>query len=183
MHYNFFRFPFFDSWLGFSGSIPSIYWNIESEEQRYHWLCKRLQKLVEYASELGIQLNLQGDAIEELYGIFEKFREHGFEDYYKQQVEAWIAENLAFVFEHTAKQVFFGLAGDFFCAYVPTSWSEIEFDTGEVYGQFDYGRLILRYNADGSDVIDNTGRYDELNGNLKKVMGTLYAPMSEGGEL
>ena len=38
------------------------------------------------------------------------------------------------------------------------------FDTGMVYGKFDYGRLILRYDVDNArGVIDNTGRYDDAN--------------------
>ena len=45
----------------------------------------------------------------------------------------------------------------YFCAYVPDSWVDIEFDTGAVYGYYTYGRLILRYIVDGSGVIDNTG--------------------------
>ena len=172
-HYNFYRFPFFDSWLGFSGSIPSIYWQIESEEQRYHWLCKRLQKLVEYASQLGIQLNLQGDAIEELYEIFEEFKEHGFDDYYRAQIEQWVKDHLPELWDMFAAQVFFGLTDDgFFCAYVPQSWDDIMFDTGMVYGKFDYGRLILRYDVDNArGVIDNTGRYDD--GNTEGILARL----------
>lgn len=173
MHYNFYRFPFFDSWLGFSGSMPSIYWNIDSDEQRYHWLCRRLQKLIEYASEMGVQINLQGDAIEELYAIFEEFKEHGFDDYYRAQIEQWVKDNLGELWDMFAAQVFFGLTDDgFFCAYVPQSWNDVMFDTGAVYGKFDYGRLILRYDVDGArGVIDNTGRYDD--GNTEGILARL----------
>ena len=55
------------------------------------------------------------------------------------------------------KQVYFGLTSDgYFCAYVPDSWSDITFDTGATYGTETYGRLILRFDSDGSGVIDNT---------------------------
>ena len=182
--YNFYNFVLFDNWLDFSGAVPSIYWNVYSEEQRYKFLCKRLQKLVEYVNLMGGELNLYAEAINELAELFEQFKEHGFDDYYSEQVQKWIDEHLSFIFEHVVKQVFFGLNDNgYFVAYVPSSWSDIEFDTGHVFGQFDYGRLILRYNADGSGVIDHTGRYDELNSNLTRVMGTLYAPMSEGGDI
>lgn len=81
--------------------------------------------------------------------------------------------------------VHFGLTDDgHFCAYVPESWSSIQFDTGNEYGEFDYGRLILRYQVDGNGVIDNTGRYDDVNfvNRLNKVEQTLYTNIDQGGE-
>ena len=163
--YNFYHFLLFENWLDFSGAIPDIYWNVYSEEQRYKFLCCRLQKLIEYANKMGIQLNLQGEAINELAELFQKFQESGFEDYYEQQIEQWIRDNLATLWNMFAAQVFFGLTDDgYFCAYIPESWSDIMFDTGMRYGKFDYGRLILRYNVDDAQgVIDNTGRYDDAN--------------------
>lgn len=183
--YNFYRFVLFDNWLDFSGSIPNIYWNVYSEEQRYKFLCCRMQKIVEYLNKLGIEFNIQADALEELAAAFKKFQESGFDDYYKAQIEEWIKNNLAQLLKMFCSQVFFGLTDDgYFCAYVPESWNDIIFDTGMVYGQFDYGRLLLRYDVDNArGVIDNTGRYDEMNTNIKNIMSTLYAPMREGGDL
>lgn len=161
--YNFYHFLLFENWLDFSGAIPDIYWNVYSEEQRYKFLCSRLQKLIEYANKMGVQLNLQSEAINELAQLFEQFKESGFLDYYEKQIEKWIKNNLPTLWDMFAAQVFFGLTNDgYFCAYVPDSWNDIMFDTGAVFGQFDYGRLILRYNVDGArGVIDNTGRYDD----------------------
>jgi hypothetical protein len=84
-----------------------------------------------------------------------------------------------------AMPVQFGLTDDgHFCAYYPESWSSIQFDTGKEYGEFDYGRLILRYQVDGNGVIDNTGRYDDVNfvNRLNKVEQTLYTNIDQGGE-
>lgn len=65
--------------------------------------------------------------------------------------------------ENVRAMVFFGLTSDgHFCAYIPGSWADIEFDTGAVYGTSQYGRLLLRYRTDGSEVIDNTApNYDK----------------------
>ena len=82
----------------------------------------------------------------------------GFEDYYEAQIEQWIRDNTAQLFTTLAKQVFFGLTMDgHFVAYIPDGWQDITFDTGAVYGRSDYGRLILRFTADGA--IDNTYDY------------------------
>lgn len=156
--------PRWSSFLDFVPTVPQLYWNVDGNEQRYHLLCKQLHKLICYADMLGVKINLDHEAIEALEAEFEEFKASGFLDYYEQQIEAWINENAAFLFERFAKMVFFGITSDgYFCAYVPDSWQEIEFDTGMVFNRYDYGRLILRYNADGSGVIDNTGRYDDAN--------------------
>lgn len=171
--------------------IPAINWEVMSHEQRVQWITCNIVGLIEYCNNLSDNLNILDSDIERLAEEFEKFKESGFDDYYEEQVAKWIDEHLQYIFETVVKQVYFGLTYDetdylksgYFCAYVPDSWSDIEFDTGMVYGQFDYGRLILRFNADGSGVIDNTGRYDEMNTNIKKIMSTLYSPMREGGDL
>ena len=175
----------FGGWLPGVAVVPEMYWNAYSQEQRLKWLACTLEKLVHFVNGTLVDgLNQADDEIEKLANEFEKFKESGFDDYYAEQVAKWIDEHLEFIFDRVIKQVFFGLTDDgYFCAYVPSSWADIEFDTGMVYGQFDYGRLILRFNVDGSGVIDNTGRYDELNSNLVRVMGTLYSPMSEGGDI
>lgn len=164
MYRNWYIFPLFDAWLDNTGSIPEIYWNTYSVEQRYKFLCCRLQKLVEYCEQMGIQLNLHADAIDELAAEFLKFKEHGFDDYYKEQIYQWVKDNMQGIIERAMKMVFFGLNDDGrFVAYVPDSWSDLTFDTGAVFGRSDYGRLILRFEADGA--IDNT--YSYSNAQLK----------------
>lgn len=156
--------PRWSSFLDFVPTVPQLYWNVDGNEQRYHLLCKQLHKLVCYADMLGVKINIDHDAIEALEAEFEEFKASGFDDYYLAQIEQWINDNLETVFHLLIKQVYFGINDQgYFVAYVPESWSDIEFDTGMVYNRYDYGRLILRYDVDGSGVIDNTGRYDDAN--------------------
>lgn len=186
--------PRWSSFLDFVPTVPQLYWNVDGNEQRYHLLCKQLHKLVCYADMLGMKINIDHDAIEKLEAEFEEFKESGFLDYYEQQIEAWINDNLETIFKMLANQVFFGLTDTgYFCAYIPESWSDITFDTGMQYGRFDYGRLILRFTADGSGVIDNTGRYDDentesilariaaLEERVNRNDGTLYTDLVFGG--
>ena len=172
----------------FTPTLPNFYWDVYSDEQRFKHLCKELHKLVCYADMLGQNINIDHKIIDELEKEFDKFKESGFDDYYKTQLEQWIEDNLPQLFTFFVKQVYFGLTDDgYFCAYIPESWSDIEFDTGMQYGKFDYGRLILRFNADGSGVIDNTGRYDEqsaeeINRRIEQIEHTLYTRLGLGGE-
>lgn len=150
-------FPF-PGWMPTTPVLPKLYWEAITPEQELQELCKRLHMLYDYASQLGMVTTEQGEQIKQLIEQFEKFVESGFDDYYREQIEAWIDEHFQEIVERGMRQVFFGLTDDgYFCAYVPDSWNEITFDTGAVYGRSDYGRLILRFEPNPAmGVIDNT---------------------------
>lgn len=150
-------------WSAYTPTLPALYWDVDSHEERIKRLCLELQKIVDYSDYLGKNLNIDQTAIKELQDDFEKFQESGFDDYYLAQIEKWIDAHLDSLFATYSKGVYFGLTKNgYFCAYVPESWSDIQFDTGAVYGRSDYGRLILRFepDPDAAGVIDNTYNYD-----------------------
>lgn len=138
-------------------ALPAVY---DDELSYYEVLCKVVNELngnVGLFNELVEQINLNTEDIATLKELFQKFQESGFDDYYKDQVEQWINQNLDFIFTHTVKQVFFGLTQDgYFVAYIPKSWNDIIFDTGMVYSDDTYGRLILRWDVDSVHTVDQT---------------------------
>lgn len=136
--------------------LPAVY---DDSMSYYEVLCKVTQKLNEIISK-GNDSDI---AIQQIYAeinaIWEYLESDGFNGDVETFVKAWLESNIAQVLEPFVKQVFFGLTDDgYFCAYVPRTWSEVSFDTGAVYGTEEYGRLVLRFAADGQGVIDN--RYD-----------------------
>lgn len=144
--------PWFAGFTDFTPTIPKMYWDVESQEQRIHAICKQLHKLVCYSDLLGEKINENHDDINELSELFAKFIASGFDDYYAEQVAKWIDDHLQYIFEKTVKQVYFGLNEQgYFVAYIPDSWDDIVFDTGMQYGIDTYGRLILRWNVDDSN--------------------------------
>lgn len=143
--------PPFSGFTEFTSSIPKLYWDVKSQEQRIHAICKMIDKLICYADMLGDTENETQERIAELEKLFKEFIESGFDDYYADQVEQWINDNANLLFTKYAKQVYFGLNEQgYFVAYIPDGWSDIIFDTGAVYGVDTYGRLILRWNVDNS---------------------------------
>ena len=141
--------PPFPGWTAYNPTIPKMYWDTVSQEQRIHALCAQLHKLCCYADMLGLNVSITHDEIEELRREFDLFKANGFVEYYRAQVEKWIRDNLEYIYRYTAKQVYFGLTLDgHFVAYIPESWEEIVFDTGYNYGTPEYGRLILKYDVD-----------------------------------
>lgn len=144
----------------FTPVIPKFYWDVETQEQRIKLMCYLIQQLIDEMDSKDEQVEQNTADIAELKNLFNKFIDSGFEDYYEDLLEKWIVDNSVFIYSTFAKQVFFGLTDDgYFCAYVPDSWSDVKFDTGMVFGNNTYGRLILRYEVDGSGVIDNTNGF------------------------
>lgn len=163
--------------LGSTPTIPKFYWDVKSQEQRIKIMCYLIQGLVDNYASTDSQISKNAEDIKELQDRFERFVEHGFDEYYEKQVIDWISQHINLLYQQFARQVFFGLTSDgHFCAYVPDSWAEVSFDTGAVYGTEQYGRLILRYDTDGHGVIDNT-KYDSsvltdtIDARLKAIAG------------
>lgn len=148
----------FGTFMGATPVLPSMYWDVYSAEQRWKAIGKLLKKLCEYVEYMGDEINIDRDAINSIQELFQKFIDGEYDEYYKNLIANWIRDNFAELFSSGIKQVYFGLTDDgYFCAYVPDSWDEITFDTGAVFGRSDYGRLILRFEADPAmGVIDNT---------------------------
>ena len=166
--------PGWGSFIDFVPTVPQLYWNVDSNEQRYHLLCRQLHKLVCYADMLGGKINLDHAAINELEMQFEQFKESGFLDYYEEQIEAWINANMADIIADSIKMVFFGLTLDgYFVAYIPDSWSDIIFDTGMVYGTDEYGRLILLMDVDGARPVMPDHASQTALGELQHIMQSI----------
>ena len=170
--------------------LPAVF---DDSLSYYELLAKVVDKLNEGLSSTSKLVGIvaeNSENIAELQELFKKFMESGFDDYYRDQIEQWFRDNAFNIYKLIAKQVFFGLTEDgYFCAYVPDSWKEIEFDTGMNYGTYTYGRLILRYETDGSGVIDNTGYgqygdpepYEELKAMVLKLNETVYTALTAKG--
>lgn len=140
--------PRFESWLGWSGAVPELFFNVDSYEQAFLKYCKWLSKLTEYCELMGHQINVDSEAIEalaaELAGMKEDFADD-FEDYYKARICEWLQENLACVVENAVKFVQFGLTENGrFVAFIPSNWQFLKFDTVMQSGA-DFGKLKIIY--------------------------------------
>lgn len=150
----------YGSYTAYTPALPEFYWDVYSAEQRVKHICFEIDKLVDYADMLGVNININHEDIETLKKQFDEFKTAGLAEFYEKLLTKWINENMPGIISESIKQVYFGLTDDgYFCAYIPDSWSEITFDTGMVFGRSDYGRLILKFDAQGSGVIDNTYSY------------------------
>lgn len=143
----------------FTPALPGFYGNVYDAEQRIKHICCEIDKLVNYADMLGRHINVTHEEVERLKRELQNLKDGGLLKYYIDQIYEWIQTHMRDLMSAAVRQVYFGLNDDgYFVAYVPDSWREITFDTGTVYGRTDYGRLVLRFNAEGN-AIDNTYSY------------------------
>lgn len=143
----------------FTPALPDFYGNVYDAEQRIKHICCEIDKLVNYADMLGRHINVTHEEVEQLKRELQNLKDGGLLKYYIDQIYQWIQTHMRDLISAAVKQVYFGLNDDgYFVAYVPDSWKEITFDTGTVYGRTDYGRLVLRFDAEGN-AIDNTYSY------------------------
>lgn len=171
--------PPFAMFTRFTPALPQFYTGVPTMEQGFKELCKNFHKMVCYVDNMADVQNLTSEEVAQLQADFKQFQESGFEDYYAQQIEAWVNANVANIFEQYAKLVLFGLDDEgHFVAYVPDSWSEIWFDTIADYQDPNYGCLVLCWDGDGQNVdpqgpSSNRISYEQL----------LYKPKINGVEL
>ena len=145
------NFPIYSGWTQYTPVIPKLYWDVYSAEQRIKQLCMNFDKVehyLDYVATLMNEWNIEfskemQDELTELWNAVN----NGLEGAAQQ----WIANNLEWIFTNVAKQVYFGLNEQgYFVVYIPDGWDDIVFDTGMNYGEDTYGRLILRWDVDGS---------------------------------
>ena len=181
-------FPHFAGFNAFTPTLPKMYYDVDSLEQRYFLLCKQMHKMICFIDYMSDNLGIAKEELEELEDQFQKFQESGFDDYYAAQIEEWVNENLETLYHVLVQQVYFGLNEQgYFVAYIPESWSDIVFDTGADYALDTYGRLILRWDADSPYSVDQTPEVvrpwsdtTELEYYVRNIMNTLYSGDDNG---
>ena len=138
--------PPYSAFTQYTPALPQFYWDVYSAEQRIKHICFEIDKIINYADSLGVQLNITHDDVAKLQQEFEKFKESGFDDYYAAQIEQWIRDNFSKIMKQILNQgIFFGLTEDgYFCANVAYQLTFV-LDTIANYSDENYGRLTITY--------------------------------------
>lgn len=137
--------------------LPAVY---DDSLSYYELLCK----VIDYLNKTMKNVDDLNEDVQEIYKyllklkqIFDDYINGKFDDYYGELVKQWIYEHLDWIFSEVVRQVYFGLNLEgYFVAFIPSGWSDIVFDTGMNYNEDEYGRLILRWDADSPYHYDQT---------------------------
>lgn len=117
------------------------------------WVLKVLTEMVDDWKTLSAQVdtnttniaNLQAQ-MSELSDLLDKIKNGDYVDLYLDSLQNWIDKNLQALVASLVKYIWFGLTLDgYFCAYIPSSWDFITFDTDIQSGSPNYGHLLLYY--------------------------------------
>ena len=135
----------FPLWTEFTPTLPNLYWDVDSHEERIKRICLELKKLLGYVDYLGDNVNLDHKTIEELQRAFQSFIDGHYDEYYEKVISDWVKENMPEIIGQAVHMVFFGLTEDgYFCAYIPEEWAFV-FDTDMDYSSDTYGHIIIDY--------------------------------------
>lgn len=91
--------PYFDPFLIANPTLPKLYWEVKSPEQLTANLYCIINALKDYVNDTSEQVNENSAAIDTLETLFEKFMQSGFDDYYAQQIEDWINDNVKWLWQ------------------------------------------------------------------------------------
>lgn len=135
------------SYTNFTPVLPAFYYDVYSSEQRIKAICLEIDKLINYADMLGININATHDDVAKLQQEFEQFKNNEMLDFYEKQLQKWIDTNMERLMrEALLKFIVPGITEDgYFCIYKPDSWNDIQLEFGTDYGSNDYGCVILRF--------------------------------------
>lgn len=73
-------------WNPATWSIPKLYWDAWSQEQRLHAICRQLEKVIKYADYLGVN-------VDDIAARLKAIEDGQLNDYIVAAIEAWFAEN------------------------------------------------------------------------------------------
>lgn len=142
-------FPGFAGFLPFTPVQPNLYWNTESPERALAEFCRNLEKLIQYAESIGVNVNELRDYYENLQERMDTLEEtfaDEFEDYYKSTICEWVNNRLDCIVGNAVRFVQFGLTDDGrLVATIPNNWDFLQFKTNMDADSEEFGKLQIVY--------------------------------------
>ena len=116
------------------------------------WLIKHVNEYDEIIAALNAWIEENQPKMDDVYAFIDAMNSGTLPEGVKKGIADWCAVNLVDLVGATIPAVFFGLLDDgHFCAWIPDSWDDIEFNTTyydiilSAHPEYDYGHLVLSY--------------------------------------
>ena len=107
---------------------------------------KYVINLVKSVEEIDGWIENHQKEYEELKEICDNLQNGTLTPALENSLKIWINTNLENLIGEAIKTVHFGLTNDgYFCAWIPSSWSDVQFDTITDFDDPLYGHLVLMY--------------------------------------
>lgn len=110
------------------------------------WLIKKMKELLDRMQSIENWKDEYQETYDNLKQLYDDLMAGNFPPSFVNALTQWIDEYGIEIIAEKIKAIHFGLTNDgYFCAYIPDSWSDIQFDTVEDFDDPLYGHLILMY--------------------------------------
>lgn len=128
----------------------SLFWNkypyTDFHELNADWIIKHFKEFLEEIESLDHWKEEHEKEYEELKKLYDDLMSGNYPDSFSNSLKAWISKYGVDIIAEQIKTVHFGLTNDgYFCAFIPSSWSEVQFDTVNDSDDPLYGHLMLIY--------------------------------------
>lgn len=129
------------SWL-FSNEFPYT----DFHELNLSWLIEKYKFLLESLKKIDGWIEEHQKEYEELKKLYDDLLAGNYPESFENSLKDWIDKYGVDIIAEKIKAVHFGLTNDgYFCAFIPDSWSDIQFDTVTDFDDSLYGHLMLIY--------------------------------------
>lgn len=106
----------------------------------------RIITMSKVVAELDSWKETHEEEYKELKKLYDDIMSGDFPDSIQAAFAKWMRENAIDIVGEMIRTVHFGLTNDgYFCAYIPSSWESIQFDTVNDFSDPLYGHLMLLY--------------------------------------
>ena len=110
------------------------------------WLIKHTKTAEEAIEALNSWKEETQPTIDDFKNLYDMLMRGELPEGIQNGIEIWMRENALDLVGELIKAVHFGLTNDgYFCAYIPDSWNNIQFDTITDFDDPLYGHLVLMY--------------------------------------
>lgn len=110
------------------------------------WIIHHFHEFMEFIKNTDNWIDEHEKEYAELKKLYDDLLAGDYPETFIDSLNEWIDDNASAIIERQIKTVHFGLTNDgYFCAYIPSSWSDVHFDTISNYDDPLYGHLILSY--------------------------------------
>ena len=127
-------------------SIFNQYPYINLNDLNLDWILKHMKEIIAEIANLDEWRAAHEKQYQELKDLYDDVMSGNFPPSITDAFREWFFKNALDLVGSMVKHVYFGLTDDgYFCAFIPTNWSELTFDTVMDFDDALYGHLMLMY--------------------------------------
>ena len=124
----------------------NLYPYLNIQDLNLDWIISHFKEFIDAINGLDEWRNTHQKEYEELKTLYDDIINGNFPPAMYNALHEWVVTNATSIIGDLIKAVHFGLTNDgYFCAFIPDSWSDIQFDTVTDFDDPLYGHLMLIY--------------------------------------